>query len=439
MLSPTTFTTFDRSIELEGLQQQPDRYRQLEMISPSAPRIARGGGLSYVAASFAKGVIAQRMTSFNRFLAYTPGSSVRVEAGMTLAKLTEFAGRHRMHLPVLPGHPGITVGGCIAADAHGKNPARDGTFCDWVEALTIFHCEHGFRQITRQTGEQSFELTCGGLGLTGIIVDATLRLTPAGGAALRVTRSPCRSLEQAAELLDQARQHEFAYSWHDGSARGASFGRGLIVVGDWVEGAESADGSAERSAEAGQRTRLPFSIWTKGTTRLVNSTYLHWASRRPAVTSPIQRALFPLAGAPAYFDAFGRRGMVEVQLLIPDVDFPAFVRSLRRLVDKLDPTLVLMSLKRFRARVRGCTLGGEGILIAFNLPRDDSAATRRFLDELDALAVDVKAQPNVMKDGRITERTARGSLPNYESFARRLAQYDLGRRYQSALSRRLGL
>ena len=214
---------------------------------------------------------------------------------------------------------------------------------------------------------------------------------------------------------------------------------GLIVVGDWVEGAESADGSAERSGEAGQRTRLPFSIWTKGTTRLVNSTYLHWASRRPAVTSPIQRALFPLAGAPAYFDAFGRRGMVEVQLLTPDGDFPAFVRSLRRLVDKLDPTLVLMSLKRFRARVRGCTLGGEGILIAFNLPRDDSAATRRFLDELDALAVDVKAQPNVMKDGRITERTARGSLPNYESFARRLAQYDPGRRYQSALSRRLGL
>lgn len=437
MLSPTTFTTFDRSIELEGLQQRPDRYRQLEMISASAPCIPRGGGLSYVAASFAKGAIAQRMTNFNRILAYSPQSSLKVEAGITLAKLIEFAGRHRMHLPVLPGHPNITVGGCIAADAHGKNPVRDGTFCDWVEALTIFHPEQGFREVTCQAGESSFELTCGGLGLTGIIVDATLRLTPAKGAALCVTRSPCKSLEQAAELLDQGRHHEFVYSWHDGSARGASFGRGLVTVGDWVEGGAIANLSIDRSAE--QRTPLPFSLWTKATTRLVNSTYLHLASRLPAATAPIQGALFPLASAQAYFRAFGRRGFLEAQLLIAEEAFPAFVRALGRLVEKLDPTLVLMSLKRFRGRPRGCTLAGDGILIALNLPRDNSARATGFLNELDALADDVKAQPNVMKDGRITEQTARKSLPNYELFARRLAQYDPGRRYQSALSQRLGL
>ena len=110
-----------------------------------------------------------------------------------------------------------------------------------------------------------------------------------------------------------------------------------------------------------------------------------------------------------------------------------------KLVNGIDPPLVLMSLKRFSGRQRCCTLTGDGILIAFNLPRDGAAATSRFLKELDALALDVRAQPNVMKDGRISARTARQSLPHYQSFGRRLAEYDRDRRYQSALSQRLGL
>ena len=421
------------------MQQQPDRYRQLEMVPRRVPRIAQGGGLSYVAASFAEGVVAQRMTSFNRILALSGESFLKVEAGITLAKLTTFLSHRGRHLPVLPGHPCITVGGCIAADAHGKNPSRDGTFCDWVEAMTLFHPDYGFREITRDVEPGLFELTCGGLGLTGIIVDATLRVVPVQGETLRVTKSRCVSLGHAVDLLDGIGEREYAYSWHDGSARGPSFGRGLVVTGEWVGSAASGRVHLDCPMQGEHRVLLPFSLWTKRSTRVVNATYRRLAEWRSEAIEPRTKAFFPLAGTPNYFRAFGRRGVIEIQLLIRSNAFAAFERELRNLVGRTDPTLVLMSLKRFHGRQRGCTLSGDGILIAFNLPRDDSADTVKFLNELDALAVDVQAQPNIMKDGRISERTAHRSLPNHASFAARLAEHDRDRFYRSALSQRLGL
>jgi hypothetical protein len=124
------------------------------------------------------------MSAFNRLLGFDPVRlMLHVEAGAAIGSIALWAAERNLSMPVLPGYPAITVGGCIAADAHCKNPLRDGTFSDWIEAVTLYHPAHGRRTLDRKTHPEEFEATCGGYGLTGLIVDATLRLVQQAGQA----------------------------------------------------------------------------------------------------------------------------------------------------------------------------------------------------------------------------------------------------------------
>ena len=172
----TKFVSFDGSIEIASQHQRPDRFRNLEQIPKDVVRIGRGGGYSYAAPSFGKNILTQEMTSFNRILEFNEKlRTVVVESGITLKELLKWSFGNKLILKIQPGHPDITIGGCIAANVHGKNPHKDGTFVDVVLEIKLFHPDRGLITLNRTKNSKIFELTCGGLGLTGIIVSVKLQ------------------------------------------------------------------------------------------------------------------------------------------------------------------------------------------------------------------------------------------------------------------------
>lgn len=437
-LQESRFVTFDGALSLSCLHQRPDRYRQLAADFGTAKRIGRGAGLSYAAASFGQGSLVQDMTAFNRLLAFDPArGTLRVEAGTTVGFLLEWTGRQGLCFPVLPGYPMITVGGCIAADVHGKNPLRDGTFGDWLEALTLFHPAHGFRSVDRAASSELFEATCGGFGLTGLIVDATLRLAPLPAKSVRIRRVPVSSLAESVTALRASPDVDFGYSWHDGAARGASFGRGIIFLGAWADAPVAGTVRAYRPMSAEARGRIPLSLWNRTTARIVNGTFRHLAMRRTTEMKSAFDAAFPFARQTLYHRFYGKPGLAEVQVLVPDASVERFIEALTTLVHRIDPPLVMMSVKRFRGSQRSLALSGTGSLFALDLAR--GARTARFLGEFDALAVDAGAQPNVAKDSRLPARVAAKALPHFDFFRERLGRCDPDRLYRSELSQRLEL
>jgi len=176
--SSAFFVSVDRQVTAHSRYCAPDRYRDLhKAVNLSEPLIGRGAGLSYVAASFDRESTSISMTHFNRILRFDPARmEVEVEAGMAVGKLSAFLAEHMLYLPVQPGYPQITVGGCIAGNVHGKNQYRDGLFSDWIISLRLLHPAHGELECSRAENFDVFDLTCGGLGLTGIVLAATLRL-----------------------------------------------------------------------------------------------------------------------------------------------------------------------------------------------------------------------------------------------------------------------
>ena len=432
----TEFVSFDGSTRMTALHQRPDRYRHLDNIL-DCTLIARGGGYAYSAASFGSNSCAVEMTAFDRMLNFDQAkSTLEVEAGARVIDVCKWAIRRGLQLPVIPGYPLVTIGGCIAADVHGKNPWRDGTFADWVRAVTIFHPDKGYVNVSPDDDPALFEMTCGGFGLTGVIVNATLELTPLPGTDMDVTSQPVRTLSEAVELL-AASAEDFCYSWHDATS-GKSFGRGLVTSGRWVQGVRDDPSLRYRPMSAGARAALPISLWNSLTLRCANALFYRMNGQwRPRRRMNLLAAAFPLARNPAYLAGFGRSGLRELQIFLDATSVNSFIRALEHFPVRERQPLVIASLKRFHGRQRALSPTGAGYLIAIDfLP---GKAADRLMAQIDDLMLEMGGQPNLSKDSRISHEVAARSIRNYGTFAEGLRRYDPSRRFCSELSERIGL
>ena len=345
--------SFDGRVRRRESVVRPDRYRQIEQLPPDALRTVRGRGYSYAPASFGARTTVQETRSFDRILGFDPSSGIlQCEAGLTLGQLHSVATPHGWYLPAQPGYPLITIGGCIATDAHGKNHFRDGTFRRRVLALDLFHPAHGILRLSRESHADLFELTCGGLGLTGQILSATLALDRLEGTQVEVRRIPLGRLEDAVPLLEQwAPKSRFLYTWHNLSVSGPSFGRGFLHAGDFRSGPASARSAVQYFAPitAENRGRLRIGLLNRTTTGLFNAAYelaQRASSERRAIS--LFEFLFPVARKVAYFELFGSKGLHEYQMLVPVESFGNLAATLRRELARFGVPIALASCKLFK-------------------------------------------------------------------------------------------
>jgi len=441
LVRESTFVSFDGAVELCTSHQRPDRYRHLELDFGRRNRIVRGGGYSFSAASFGEKILVQEMGSFDRFLDFDRARKiVKVEAGMSLGKLMVWAMKRGLYFPVLPGYPEISIGGCVAVDAHGKNPWKEGTFSEWVSEIGLFHPTHGHMRLSRGENPEAFGLTCGGFGMTGIIIDVTLQLVDLPSNAFEVKKIPVTSLNEAIrKLAEYSDKSDFAYTWNDGTRRGKSFGAGVVFLGSWLEGhqADIFMSLQKRTMTARSRAGMRFSLWNESTVIVANRLFMLMNRSTPVEIMNVAKATFPFAYNTLYHRFYGRKGFAEAQALVGRHAAETFAQKLQDLVERYHPPLVMISMKMFRGKQKSLSMAGEGYLIALNFYRNRKLP--QFLELIDQLVIETGAQPNLSKDSRISKMVASQALPNYERFKSRLQEFDPLRIYQSELSNRIGV
>ncbi|WP_306330563.1 FAD-binding oxidoreductase, partial [Streptomyces venezuelae] len=171
------------------------------------------------------------MTGLDRVLAVDPAAGlVTCEAGVSLHRLTEALLPYGWFLPVSPGTRYVTVGGAIGADVHGTNHRLSGSFARHVSALRLLTADGEIR--TAHPGTPLFDATAGGMGLTGVILSATLRLLPVETTLMRVDTERARDLDELMARLTADDRRPYSVARIDLLARGAATGRGVLARGD---------------------------------------------------------------------------------------------------------------------------------------------------------------------------------------------------------------
>lgn len=434
-----SLVTFDRGVRAIEPVVRPDRYRTLGTVARDQFAV-RGGGYSYAAASFGDGATVIDMRRFDRVLAFDTALGVMtVEAGMTVGDLLALAGREGWWLPVMPGYPAITIGGCVAANVHGKNPGRAGTFRRLVRRLTLQHPAHGTVTLDAGGDRSVLDLTLGGYGLTGVIQTVTLQLERLPGPRLTFTREAVASLDEGLQRVSRTPPDAaFYYTWHDG-APGARFGRGLGYHGAFVTGAIRTEDLSRpyRRLDTG-RARLPVSVWNPWLTPIGNWGY-YWAERAQPATGELGvfESCFPFARSPAIFKLFGRPGFIEYQALVSAESAPEYVRRVTALLQSGRYPSVLVSMKWFAGEQRYLRFERSGACITVYLTRTASGldAARK----LDEVLVDVGGLPNIVKDSRLPLEVVRSSYEDYDGFRDALRSWDPRAAVRSELRARLAL
>ena len=402
-------------------------------------QIPRGAGLSYAPASFGKDKLIRDMCSFDRILEFDESSKiVVVEAGISLKKLLTWSFSKQLFLPVLPGQPEITVGGCVAANVHGKNPYKDGTFMEQVEWIELSHPTLGTKIISRSNEKKIFDATCGGLGLTGIITKVALKLQKLSSEIVILSPKKTESLKNTLEIMKQHTSDDLLYSWNMGSTL-FNFGKGIVTSGIFSDDSSSKTLQIKERKSMNSNDRLlPFSLWNTLSSPIINSINRKIQSGKNIVKKDVYSALFPFVGtARMFYGLYGSNGFNEYQVLIKKKYSVEFIDDLTKLIKSEKPSLTILVMKLFNGKQKLLHFSDEGLSIILNLKHCNS--TLKFLKKLDDIVISYKALPYIVKDSRLTKEVVEQCYPEYHVFKEILNEIDPKRIFKSELSERMNL
>jgi decaprenylphospho-beta-D-ribofuranose 2-oxidase len=410
--------------------------------------IARGLGRSYGDAAQNAGGRALRLRDATGGLELDPvAGTVTVGAGLDIDQLLRVIVPSGFFVPVTPGTRFVTIGGAIASDIHGKNHHVDGSFGRHVRRMSLLLADGTVTEISPDSDPELFWATVGGMGLTGVILDATVSLLPIETSRLAVETRRVTDLDTLLTLMSEG-DHLYRYSvaWIDLMATGRSLGRSVLTWGDHAR----LDQLDERAAadplafDARQLVTVPPLVPTPGVVNRLTAGVFNefWYRSTPRhrvdEIQTIPAYFHPLDAVGSWNRLYGRRGFVQYQFMVP---FGA-EEALRTVVERIaasGASTSLNVLKRFgAANPAPLSFPRAGWTLTLDLP----ASWRPMADlmhELDRLVLDAGGRHYLSKDAVTTADSIRRGYPRLREWQAVQRRVDPNGRWQSDLARRLEL
>ncbi|MFJ7177042.1 FAD-binding protein [Streptomyces massasporeus] len=447
-LDHTTVTGWGRTAPTAAWVVRPRSYEEAAAaVRDCGARggIPRGLGRAYGDAAQNAGGSVLDMTALDRVHAIdADGGTVLCDAGVSLHRLMEVLLPLGWFVPVTPGTRYVTVGGAIGADIHGKNHHVSGSFARHVLALELLTADGEIRTVI--PGTPLFDATAGGMGLTGVILTATIRLQPVETSLMSVDTERATDLDDLMARL-AATDHRYRYSvaWIDLLARGAATGRAVLTRGDHAP-LDALPARLRRDPLAFRTPRLPATpeilpegLLSRTTVGLFNELWYRKAPR--ARTGRLQRIspfFHPLDGVPHWNRVYGRGGFVQYQFVVGYGREDALRRIVRRISERRCPSFLAV-LKRFGESAPGwLSFPVPGWTLALDIPAG-LPGLGAFLDELDEEIAAAGGRVYLAKDARLRPELLAAMYPRLDDFRELRAQLDPRGVFVSDLARRLSL
>ncbi|MFJ4912710.1 FAD-binding protein [Streptomyces sp. NPDC088726] len=479
-----SLTGWGRTAPTTALRFRPGSFEEAAAtVRGCGPRgsIARGLGRAHGDSAQNAGGSVLDMTALDRVLAFDAGTGeVVCEAGVSLHRLLEVLLPLGWFLPVAPGTPYITVGGAIGSDVHGDNHRAAGSFSRHVVRFELLTADGGIHTV--RPGTPLFDATTGGMGLTGVILSATLRFHPVATSLMSVDTERAADLDDLMTRLATAGDHHrYASARVDLTSRGRATGRGVVIRGEHAP-LDALPAHARRTPLSFRTPRLPaapsrVSDLVSGLVRGLSSDPVPGAGsglgsglvaglgsglgsgglfgrasaaalaelrhrRAPrSRTGELRRisAFFhPLDAVPHWSPVQGRGGLVRYEFAVGHGQEETLHRIVRQLSQRRSAPFPGL-LRRFGAGDPGwLSFPVPGWALSLDLPAA-LPGLARFLDGLDEEVAASGGRVCLTNDARIRPDVLAAMYPRLGDFRSLRAELDPDGAFRSDLSRRLSL
>ncbi len=409
--------------------------------------LAHGLGRSYGdAALTSKGrvIMTERM---DRMLAFDPETGwLRCEAGVTLADIVRVFLPRGFFPPVVPGTQFVTVAGALGCNIHGKNHHVDGCWGDHVRRVELLTGTGEVVFCDAENQPELFWATVGGMGLTGLILSLEVRLMPVASPYIEMESIRVESLDEFFAVSAESGAFTHTVSWIDCIQQGQAMGRGIFMRGRHAPaGVEAPRNPLQGLMESAGRLvdgRLFHTnhLLNPLFMRAFNETYFrkHPRGAKQVITEP-GPFFFPLDAVQNWNYAYGPRGFLQYQMVLPPDPTHAALREILSDISRSGMASFLAVIKEFGARDHGgLSFPRSGVTLAMDFP-NHGAPLYDLLNRLDEVVLAAGGRIYLGKDARLGKEKMRQMYPEWEKWKAVRDQWDPQGVFHSDLGKRFGL
>lgn len=402
---------------------------------PQTTLIARGLGRSYGDSSLAPCVIST--AHLDHFIKFDETTGLLTcYTGVSLADILSVFVPKGWFLPVTPGTKYVTVGGAIASDIHGKNHHLEGSFTDHVSSLKIATASEGIIECSRDLHPELFRATCGGMGLTGIILEATLKLKPIQSAYINETIIKTRNLEEVLALFEEHQERTYSVAWIDCLSTGKSLGRSLLMLGEHAAEGKLTPG---KSVKLTVPLDMPGILLNRYSIQAFNALYYHRVTKQHSERlAHYEPFFYPLDGVNQWNRIYGKNGFIQYQFVLPkDAGLTGMTSILKRIAQSKRGSFLAVIKVFGKGNDNYLSFPMEGYTLALDFKLEKGLFG--LLDELDKIVLDYSGRLYMTKDARMSAEMLKQGHPGWNKFIEVRKQYGADKIFHSLQSQRLGL
>lgn len=392
-----------------------------------------GNGRSYGDSALAQNIIYCK--PYNYFLDFDENSGVlHCQSGVLLSEIIEAFTPKGWFLKVTPGTKLITVGGAIASDVHGKNHHVEGCFSECVEEFTLMLPDAEVQ--TCKKGDEMFHATCGGMGLTGVILEAKIALKKINSKHINQITIKTKNLKETFEAFEKYSHMPYSVAWIDCLAKDEALGKCLLMVGDFAD-----DG--DLSFKEKKKLNIPFNFPSFALNKLSVKAF-NWLYYNKAANGESEQKIdldtffYPLDSINNWNRIYGRGGFTQYQFILPkEVSFDGLQEILTKIAQsgKGSFLAVLKLYGEANENYLSFPLKGYSLALDFKIEK----GLFELLDTLDAIVVKYGGRIYLSKDVRVSKETFQKGYPMIEKFREFRKSKALDTKFVSFQSKRVGI
>jgi len=397
--------------------------------------ITRGNGRSYGDSALSETYVS--CLQHNRILGFDENKGIiKCESGILLSEIIEIFTPRGWFLKVAPGTKLITVGGAIASDVHGKNHHKDGCFSETVENIALMLSSGDVVQCSHRKNRELFLATCGGMGLTGIILEVSFSLKPISSKNIEQTTIKTRNLQETFDAFEEYADDTYSVAWIDCLSKGKLIGRSLLMTGEF---------SQDRNLQyvPKKKITIPFNFPSLVLNYLAVKSFnaLYYASAKPGVSHQIvdlDSFFFPLDSINSWNRVYGSHGFVQYQFILPkNVSYEGLLKILKKISDKgFGSFLAVLKLYgKHNDNYLSFPMEGYSLALDFKMQK----GLLDFLKELDQIVLEYEGRFYLAKDARVSKKVFESGYPKIEEFRELRQSNKMKDKFSSLQSKRLGL
>ena len=372
----------------------------------------------------------------------------RIDAGVSIEQMLRAFVPEGFFVPVTPGTRFVTLGGAIAADIHGKNHHRDGTFGQHVQSMTVLLSTGDIVELDRETNPDWFWATVGGMGLTGVVLDATIDLIPIATPQIEVTTTRCAHIDELFSLMsneESDNRYRYSVAWVDMLAKKHAFGRGVLTRGNHSLVADEKSNKIHQRSVYDPKTRVaipqafPNGALNTTTIKAFNELWFRKAPKDSTTTlESITRFFHPLDSVRNWNHMYGSRGFLQYQCVVP-IDSSNVIKEIIAMMQSAKLPTFLAVLKRMGKENPGMlSFPMEGWTLAVDIAVG-SQRVESALRDIDEAVIAAGGRHYLAKDAHMARSVLHRGYPQIEEWQMIQRQMDPTGLWTSDLARRLQL